>query len=85
MLTQAQKFFATAQSPSPRSVVAIFALYVIFLFALNVLHAYQLGFQSKMYDNPIYRWRESLVIACLLLAVGLAASFLIKRVAAPRA
>ena len=33
------------------------------LFAINVLHAYQLGFQSKMYDNPIYRWRESLVIA----------------------
>jgi len=63
VLTQAQKFFATAQSPSPRSVVAIFALYVIFLFALNVLHAYQLGFQSKMYDSPIYRWRESLVIA----------------------
>ena len=28
-----------------------------------MLHAYQLGFQSRMYDNPIYRWRESLVIA----------------------
>ena len=44
-------------------VAAIFALYVVFLFVLNVFHAYQLGFQSKMYDNPIYRWRESLVIA----------------------
>jgi hypothetical protein len=43
--------------------IAIFALTVVFLFALNLLHAYQLGFQSKMYDNPIYRWRESLVIA----------------------
>jgi hypothetical protein len=63
VLTQAQKFPATARSPSPRTVVAIFALYVAFLFALNVLHAYQLGFQSKMYDSPIYRWRESLVIA----------------------
>jgi len=63
VLAQAQKFSATARSPSPRTVVAIFALYVVFLFALNVLHAYQLGFQSKMYDNPIYRWRESLVIA----------------------
>jgi hypothetical protein len=63
VLTQAQKFPATARSPSPRTVVAIFALYVVFLFALNVLHAYQLGFQSKMYDSPIYRWRESLVIA----------------------
>ena len=28
-----------------------------------MVHAYQLGFQSRMYDNPIYRWRESLVIA----------------------
>lgn len=43
--------------------IAIFALAVAALFAINVLHAYQLGFQSKMYDNPIYRWRESLVIA----------------------
>jgi hypothetical protein len=63
VLTQAQKFPASALSPSPRTVAAIFALYVVFLFALNVLHAYQLGFQSKMYDSPIYRWRESLVIA----------------------
>ena len=63
MLAQAQKVPATARSPSSRTVVAIFALYVVFLFALNVLHAYQLGFQSKMYDSPIYRWRESLVIA----------------------
>jgi hypothetical protein len=44
-------------------VIAIFALAVAALFAINVLHAYQLGFQSRMYDNPIYRWRESLVIA----------------------
>jgi hypothetical protein len=44
-------------------VIAIFALAVAALFAINVLHAYQLGFQSKMYDSPIYRWRESLVIA----------------------
>jgi hypothetical protein len=63
VLIPAQKFLATARSPSPRTVVAIFALYVAFLFALNVLHAYQLGFQSKMYDNPTYRWRQSLVIA----------------------
>jgi len=44
-------------------VIAIFALGVAALFAINMLHAYQLGFQSKMYDSPIYRWRESLVIA----------------------
>jgi hypothetical protein len=63
VLTQAQKFSATARSPSSRKVAAFFALYVVFLFVLNVVHAYQLGFQSTMYDNPIYRWRESLVIA----------------------
>jgi hypothetical protein len=63
VLTQAQKFSATARSPSSRTVVAFFALYVAFLFVLNVVHAYQLGFQSTMYDNPVYRWRESLVIA----------------------
>src|SRR3984957_7917152 len=63
VLIPAQKFPAPARSPSPRMVAAIFALYVVFLFVLNVCHAYQLGFQSKMYDNPIYRWRESLVIA----------------------
>jgi hypothetical protein len=59
----AQNLLASARTPASRTVIAIFALYVAFLFGLNVLHAYQLGFQSKMYDNPIYRWRESLVIA----------------------
>jgi hypothetical protein len=55
----------TAAMPASlsRTAVTIFALNVLFLFALNMLHAYQLGFQSRMYDNPIYRWRESLVIA----------------------
>ena len=43
--------------------IAIFALAIAALFALNMVHAYQLGSQSRMYDNPIYRWRESLVIA----------------------
>lgn len=59
----AQNLPAPVRTPASRTVIAIFALYVAFLFGLNVLHAYQLGFQSKMYDNPIYRWRESLVIA----------------------
>jgi hypothetical protein len=59
----ARNFFASVRAQEPRTVVAIFALAVALLFAINVLHAYQLGFQSKMYDSPIYRWRESLVIA----------------------
>jgi hypothetical protein len=63
VLIPAQSLAAAARSPASRTAIAIFALYVVFLFALNVLHAYQLGFQSKMYDSPIYRWRESLVIA----------------------
>jgi hypothetical protein len=59
----ARNIFASLQARQSRTVIAIFALAVAALFAINVLHAYQLGFQSKMYDNPIYRWRESLVIA----------------------
>jgi hypothetical protein len=58
-----EKFLASVRAREPRTVMAIFALAVAALFAINVLHAYQLGFQSKMYDSPIYRWRESLVIA----------------------
>jgi hypothetical protein len=58
-----QQNHAAPATPTSRTVIAIFALYVGFLFALNVVHAYQLGFQSKMYDSPIYRWRQSLVIA----------------------
>jgi hypothetical protein len=54
---------ASVRAREPRTVIAIFALGVAALFAINMLHAYQLGFQSKMYDSPIYRWRESLVIA----------------------
>jgi hypothetical protein len=46
-----------------RTVSAILALAIAALCALNMIHAYQLGSQSRMYDNPIYRWRESLVIA----------------------
>ena len=58
-----QNLLASVRAREPRAVIAIFALAVAALFAINVLHAYQLGFQSKMYDSPIYRWRESLVIA----------------------
>jgi hypothetical protein len=54
---------ASVRAARPGAVIAIFGLAVAVLFAINVLHAYQLGFQSKMYDSPIYRWRESLVIA----------------------
>ena len=58
-----RNLIASVRAREPRTVIAIFALAVAALFAINVLHAYQLGFQSKMYDSPIYRWRESLVIA----------------------
>jgi hypothetical protein len=58
-----RNLFASVRAREPRTVIAIFALAVAALFAINMLHAYQLGFQSKMYDSPIYRWRESLVIA----------------------
>jgi hypothetical protein len=58
-----QNLLASVRAQEPRTLTAIFAFAVAVLFAINVLHAYQLGFQSKMYDSPIYRWRESLVIA----------------------
>jgi hypothetical protein len=61
--TPTKNFAAAALRPTSRAVTAVFALAVAALFALNMLHAYQLGFQSRMYDNPIYRWRQSLVIA----------------------
>jgi hypothetical protein len=63
VLVFTRNLFASVRAQEPRTVIAIFALAVAMLFAINMLHAYQLGFQSKMYDNPIYRWRESLVIA----------------------
>jgi hypothetical protein len=58
-----RNLLASVRAQEPRTVIAIFALAIAALFAINMLHAYQLGFQSRMYDNPIYRWRESLVIA----------------------
>ena len=36
---------------------------VVMLFALSVVRTYSLGDHERMYDNPIYRWRESLAIA----------------------
>jgi hypothetical protein len=63
MPVPARNLFASVRAQEPRTVIAVFALAAALLFAMNVLHAYQLGFQSKMYDSPIYRWRESLVIA----------------------
>jgi hypothetical protein len=33
------------------------------LFGLSVVRTYSLGQHERMYDNPIYRWRESLAIA----------------------
>ena len=45
-----RNLFASVRAQEPRTVIAIFALAVALLFAINVLHAYQLGFQSKMYD-----------------------------------
>jgi hypothetical protein len=52
---------AAARPSLARIAIAVFA--IAFLCALNMIHAYQLGFQSRMYDNPIYRWRQSLAIA----------------------
>src|SRR5262245_23818386 len=36
---------------------------VLLLFSLSVVRSYSLGQHERMYDNPVYRWRESLAIA----------------------
>ena len=61
MPPQAETPPATVRLPLVRTAIVVLA--IAFLCALNVIHAYQLGFQSRMYDNPTYRWRQSLVIA----------------------
>src|SRR5215510_6757315 len=42
---------------------AVLAAAVLALFALSVMRSYSLGHHERMYDNPVYRWRESLAIA----------------------
>src|SRR5262249_49420154 len=50
---------------APRSIVksSILAATVLVLFVLSVVRTYSLGHHERMYDNPVYRWRESLAIA----------------------
>ncbi|MGE5537985.1 MAG: hypothetical protein ACM30I_05175 [Gemmatimonas sp.] len=41
----------------------ILAVAVVFLFGASVHHSQELGQERTLYDNPIYRWRESLAVA----------------------
>jgi hypothetical protein len=43
--------------------LGIVAAGVLVMLGLSMLQTYSLGQHAKMYDNPIYRWRESLAIA----------------------
>src|ERR1700722_16231003 len=36
---------------------------VLAIFMLSVGASYQLGHDKRMFDNPVYRWRESMAIA----------------------
>src|SRR5262249_3539548 len=47
----------------PRVALPLVALAVLALLALSVALTYALGQHDRMYDNPMYRWRESLAIA----------------------
>ena len=47
----------------PYAMSAVLAAAVLALFALSVMRSYSLGHHERMYDNPVYRWRESLAIA----------------------
>jgi len=49
--------------PRSRLVSLMLAIAVLTLFALSVARTYALGQHDRMYDNPVYRWRESLAIA----------------------
>src|SRR5215813_13427016 len=46
-----------------RAMLVVIAAAVLTRFALSVMQAYALGHHARMYDNPVYRWREALVIA----------------------
>src|SRR5262245_26463129 len=52
-----------AASFRARATSLAFAAAVLLLFALSVVRSYSLGQHERMYDNPVYRWRESLAIA----------------------
>jgi hypothetical protein len=56
---------STRRDRSPLEYLRLFALVaaVGVLLGLSVVRTYSLGQHERMYDNPIYRWRESLVIA----------------------
>src|SRR5262249_39039212 len=43
--------------------LAVIGTAILVLLALSVWRSYSLGQHERMYDNPIYRWRESLAIA----------------------
>src|SRR5665213_2222866 len=46
-----------------RTCTVAFAAAAAALLALNMAWSYFLGQYRTMYDNPVYRWRESMVIA----------------------
>jgi len=47
----------------PRVATLALAAAVVVLLALSIARTYALGQHARMYDNPVYRWRESLAIA----------------------
>ena len=46
-----------------RLVLGAVAIGVLVLVGLSALHSYSMGHHTRMYDDPVYRWRESLAIA----------------------
>src|SRR6185437_2293213 len=51
------------ERPLSRARVAILAALALALLALGMYRSYALGQYRTMYDNPIYRWRESVAVA----------------------
>src|ERR1700733_96217 len=50
-------------SPYVRVIPVVLACAIVLLFVANVARSYSLHQFAGMYDNPIYRWRESMAIA----------------------
>jgi hypothetical protein len=55
--------FAKSAGQRSRTIIFVLATAVALLFAANLARSYSLNQFAAMYDNPIYRWRESMAIA----------------------
>ena len=63
MIQSIRPYLVSFARERPRAVVFLLLATVFLLFAANVARSYYLNQFAAMYDNPVYRWRESMAIA----------------------